>query len=435
MTSPSSDENTPVIKSRTGKFLQNVFDKKTARKETPTGELNDLLGELMQVVPDQNQWHDDDEESNWDDDFVEAPQPSFIISEPANQPIVAKDPVVETPKPTTPPPPPAASSAPTAIAATSAAIFDDVSKLLELDTDEAVAPTASTSTSDQQELSQVAPQPIALDPSQVIEPPAPVPNPPPAPRAMPKAEVSSNSEAMDVSIPRPKNIKFKPKDPNRDLEPAVAKADGKSEPIELNIKRPSSIKYKAKPPEDAPTGLPAKLLGMIKSIKLPGLPSVTIPQLQLPNAPNFKLPLGDNLQKIVTIVAAVFLSLLTAWAAINFWPRSVAAPVAIVQPTMPSVNPEAELIKAVQSRLQTLAGQYPAGLITNLELDAQRGLATITVGDLWRSLSATQQQQTAQSLWQQAVTYQMAKLEVRSATDQLLARSPVVGGEAIMVNN
>jgi hypothetical protein len=415
MTSPSSDENTPVIKSRTGKFLQNVFDKKAAGQETPTGELNDLLGELMQVVPEQTKWHDDDEESNWDDDFVEAPQPSFVVSEPLPNPTPA---VMETPTPVAPPPPPSLIPAVPAIADTSAAIFDDVSKLLELD------PVVDT----------------PANPPEPLVTPLPVETPiPPAPKSIPKSTAAQSSEVLEVSIPRPKNIKYKPKDPNKESEPVANKsesiASGTSKAIELNIKRPTGIKFKAKPPEDAAVGLPAKLLGMVKSIKLPGLTSWSFPKLQLPNAPNFKLPLGDNLQRIVTIGAAIFLSVVTAWAAINFWPRSVAAPApaVIVQPATPTVSPEAELIKAVQSRLQTLAGLYPAGLITNLELDAQQGLATVTVSDLWRSLATDQQQQTAQSLWQQAVTYQMAKLEVRSSTDQLLARSPIVGGEAIVV--
>jgi hypothetical protein len=420
MASPSSDENTPVIKSRTGKFLQNVFDKKTANstgQATPTGELNDLLGELMQVVPEQTKWHDDEEESNWDDDFVEAPQPPFVVSEPSQSPVAA------TPVPAAPPPPPSLIPAVPTIADTSATIFDDVNKLLELD------PAIETPSA--------PPEPLAT--------PVP-PIPTPTPKAPPKNAAAQNSEVLEVSIPRPKNIKYKSKDPNQEPEPLTTKSDksnksdksksDKSESIELNIKRPTGIKYKAKPPEDAPTGLPAKLLGMVKSIKLPGLPTWSFPKFQLPNAPNLKLPLGDNLQRIVTIGAAIFLSVVTAWAAINFWPRSVAAPTptAIVQPVSPPTSPEAELIKAVQSRLQTLAGLYPAGLITNLELDAQKGLATITVSDLWRSLTTDQQQQTAQSLWQQAVTYQMAKLEVRSSTDQLLARSPIVGGEAIVIN-
>jgi hypothetical protein len=130
-----------------------------------------------------------------------------------------------------------------------------------------------------------------------------------------------------------------------------------------------------------------------------------------------------------------------AWAVINFWPssRSLATkpPTVIPQPApvkTPLVSPEAALVEAVKSRSQALAGLYPAGLITDLELDADRGLATVIVGNLWFSLTPEQQQQTAQSLWQQARNYQMSGLEVRVTTDRLVARSPFVGNEAILVN-
>jgi hypothetical protein len=170
------------------------------------------------------------------------------------------------------------------------------------------------------------------------------------------------------------------------------------------------------------------------------LPSLTLPSLPLPN-------LAEDRRKVLSIAAAVFLALTAAWATINFWPSSStvtatipptqsAAPVATApQPVVaPPGNPEATLVNALQSKLQALAGQYPVGLITNLELIEERQLATVLVSDRWFSLSAAERQQTAQSLWQQAVAYGMAKLEVRSATDQLLARSPVVGGSAIVVD-
>jgi hypothetical protein len=377
MASPSSDETSPVIKSRTGKFLQNVFDKKAtapADQPTPTGELHDLMGELMQVVPEQSQW-DEGEESNWDDDFIDE-TPGQV------QPVAATDPA---PLPATetinfaPPPPP----------------------------------------------SQIPPKTITADHAAVV-----LSTTPPEIKTSANPEITLNPAVVEVSIPRPKNIKYKSKDFYQEAEAITPK----SEPVEINIKRPTTIKYKAKPPEKTSEGLPARLLSKVKSIQLPALPTFQIPQLALPKTPDLKLPLGDNLKRLVTIVAAVFLAMVTAWAAINFWPRTITTPIAVVQPAVPTINPEVELIKAVQTRLETLTNLYPVGLITNLELDAKQSMATITVGDLWRSLSHIQQQQTAQSLWQQAVTYQMAKLEVRSSTDQLLARSPVVGGEAIIVS-
>jgi hypothetical protein len=165
----------------------------------------------------------------------------------------------------------------------------------------------------------------------------------------------------------------------------------------------------------------------------PPIASATSPSKvgwKLPQLPS--LAMTDRKQ-IVTIAAAVFLALTAAWATINFWPHSPAlakAPLA-----QPQVNPETELVQAVQSKLQAVASKYPAGLISNLKLTPERQLATIVVSNQWFNLPLAQRQHAAQSLWLQAVDYKMAKLEVRSTDDRLLARSPVVGGEAIVLDN
>jgi hypothetical protein len=138
-------------------------------------------------------------------------------------------------------------------------------------------------------------------------------------------------------------------------------------------------------------------------------------------------------KQVLTIAAVVFLVLTAVWATINFWPQPVVEAQATL--TQPVLNPETELVRAVQSKLQAVAGKYPAGLISNLELAEDRQLATVVVSNQWFNLPLAQRQQTAQSLWQQAVDYQMARLEVRALDDRLLARSPVVGGEAIVLDN
>jgi hypothetical protein len=46
-----------------------------------------------------------------------------------------------------------------------------------------------------------------------------------------------------------------------------------------------------------------------------------------------------------------------------------------------------------------------------------------------------QQQQIAQSLWQQSRTYQMSKLELRSSNGNLLARSPIVGQDMVILSS
>jgi hypothetical protein len=414
MSSPSSEDR-PEIRSRTGKFLQGMLGKVKAQPEDRDSNNSKDLGvtpsEFFQQLTEPTEW-DDEEESNWDDDFVEAPPP-FANTAPATPtPVVAP-----------PPPPPAAKP---------------------------IEPLA-------QPLDKIiAPPPPEIEVPAASVPPTPEPA---AAQTPPKSIATEDSTGpLAVNIPRPKNIKYKskpgdppaePKSPEQSVGSAPRSdrsrsvsgeefsAGGDSGPIELNIKRPSNIKYKAKPP--APTSFVDKLLAPFRNLggkfKLPSLPSLTLPSLPLPN-------LAEDRRKVLSIAAAVFLALTAAWATINFWPSSStatipptqSAPVATApQPVVPP-NPEATLVNALQSKLQALAGQYPVGLIANLELTEERQLATVLVSDRWFALSATERQQTAQSLWQQAVAYGMAKLEVRSQSDQLLARSPVVGGSAIVVD-
>jgi hypothetical protein len=191
----------------------------------------------------------------------------------------------------------------------------------------------------------------------------------------------------------------------------------------------------------------ASIKSLLDSIPLPFAdrpPKIYIEQVPasgaIPSKKSWQLPslARENLRQILVIVGALFLAMTVAWAVINFWPSSTpvavtpAAPV--IQPAKPIVSPEAALVEAVKSRSQALASLYPAGFIVNLELDANQGLATVTVGDLWFSLTPEQQQQTAQSLWQQARNYQMSGLAVRGTNDQLLARSPFVGTAAILTS-
>ncbi len=417
----NTSENTPVVKSRTGKFLQGIFDKKALTRNmsrprsTPTSQQ-----EFMQVVPEPITW-DEGDETNWDDDFIEAPQPAFISS---------LNPSTVEPAFAAPPPPPKTfkTTNPEAINSVSP---DPVSNFSQSSITEPIVDQSTTS--------------LPVTVTEKIVPPAP-------PRSVVgKADEIDRPATIEVSIPRPKNIKYKSKDPN--AEPADKNdPNTKSGAIDLDIQRPKNIKYKTKPPVKA--SLPDRLLAPIKSLfakissPFDRAPKIYIEQIpangKIPTKKSWQLPsLGrENLRPILVIAGALFLAMTVAWGVINFWPRSsspIAAtpPPPIIQPATPMkpiVSPEAALLEAVKNRSQAVASLYPAGLITNLELDNKQSLATVTVGDLWFSLTPEQQQQTAQSLWQQARNYQMSGLEVRGATDRLLARSPFVGTEAVLTS-
>jgi hypothetical protein len=435
----NTSENAPVIKSRTGKFLQGMFDKKASgrnmpnQRSTPTSQQ-----EFMQVVPEPITW-DEGEETNWDDDFIEAPQPAFEV--PTEEKSVEEKSVEKkisvTPAP--PPPPPRE--------------FKTVkSEPIAEGTSTEIAPTPPKSLSD---LSQPAiHEPI--DSLSATFPAEIAPHTPPR-STVAKADEVTRPSTIEVSIPRPKNIKYKSKDPNAEtISSTSAKPNTtKNEAIDLDIQRPKNIKYKTTPL--VKPSLPERLLAPFKSLVAKiSAPFDQTPKIYIEQVPadgkipvknpvkkSWQLPsLGsENFRQILVIAGAVFLAMTVAWAVINFSPRShsvaLTPPAPVVQPVVPIkpvVSPEAALVEAVKNRSQVLASLYPPGLITNLELDNKQGLATVTVGDLWFSLTLDQQQQTAQSLWQQARNYQMSGLEVRGTTDRLLARSPFIGTEAILTS-
>jgi hypothetical protein len=412
MPSPSSEDR-PIIKSRTGKFLQGIFDKKNS---TPSDSMStepkivaENPPEFIQMVPEPSTW-DDTEESNWDDDFAEAPEP-YIIEEPTKY---------------APPAPPVSPEV--------EAELDNSTQLMKEALRELSAPA----------------QDQAIPENQVSRPPAPPPINPPNPEV-----TNENKGLVEVNIPRPKNIKYKnqPSGADRSTSPSTResidarqesrkdrseKATSKSangsddQAIEINIKRPTTIaklrasldkvfRRSAPSLEKEPTAAAAEVAsGAVEAVQPKG---------------GFKLPslaMTDRKQ-ILMIATAVFLALTAAWATINFWPQS--AVVATAPVIQPAISPEAELVQSVQSKLQAVASKYPAGLISNLELAEEQQLAMVVVSNQWFNLTPAQRQQTAQSLWQQAVDYQMTRLEVRAMDDRLLARSPVVGGEAIVLDN
>jgi hypothetical protein len=440
MPSPSSEDR-PIIKSRTGKFLQGMFDKKNSPPSNSVSTEPKIVAEnppeFIQMVPEPSPstW-DDTEESNWDDDFAEAPEP-YTIKE------AVKDAPPAPPVPVSPVNPEVEAE------------LDNSTQLMKEALRELSAPA----------------QDQAIPENQVSRPPAPPPINPPNPEV-----ANENKGLVEVNIPRPKNIKYKnqPSGADRSTSPSTResndarresrkdrseKATGKSangsddQAIEINIKRPTTIKYKTKAPE--PIGPIAKLRASLDKVFRRSAPSLEkespatavevatgaveavqpkggfkLPALKLPQLPS--LAMTDRKQ-ILTIATAVFLALTAAWATINFWPQS--AVVATAPVIQPAISPEVELVQAVQSKLQAVASKYPAGFISNLELAEEQQLATVVVSNQWFNLPLAQRQQTAQSLWQQAVDYQMTRLEVRATDDRLLARSPVVGGEAIVLDN
>ncbi|XGB38812.1 MAG: hypothetical protein LVT47_11190 [Cyanobacteria bacterium LVE1205-1] len=98
----------------------------------------------------------------------------------------------------------------------------------------------------------------------------------------------------------------------------------------------------------------------------------------------------------------------------------------------PSLPP---LLIPLQRRITEATGSLSFGqlLVETIQVNYSQGLLTIVLNEKWYTLSIDQQNQLAQTLLRQSGELSFTNLEIRNQSDQLLARSPVVGNEMIIL--
>ncbi|ACK65126.1 conserved hypothetical protein [Rippkaea orientalis PCC 8801] len=109
-------------------------------------------------------------------------------------------------------------------------------------------------------------------------------------------------------------------------------------------------------------------------------------------------------------------------------------PVAVLPPPEPEFTPEQNLIAAIQQEVSDLTRQYPEGLIGSIEANFSASRLIVTLGTQWYQLSAKNQDSLAQSILKRAQKLDFRKLEMRDSQSNLIARSPVVGDQIIIIH-
>jgi hypothetical protein len=99
----------------------------------------------------------------------------------------------------------------------------------------------------------------------------------------------------------------------------------------------------------------------------------------------------------------------------------------------PKLTPEQSLIAALQEALQDLTKQYPEGIVTGIRADFDSSRLIVTIDDGWYELSPTRQDQLADSIWQRSRGLDFKNMEMLSTEQSLVARNPVIGAEAIIL--
>ncbi|ABB58547.1 hypothetical protein [Synechococcus elongatus] len=114
------------------------------------------------------------------------------------------------------------------------------------------------------------------------------------------------------------------------------------------------------------------------------------------------------------------------------------APKPAPEPPRPSrpteIDPNARLIEAIQSEVSAISDRYSEALILGVEANFVGSRLRLRLSDGWGSLAASQQDQLAQEVFQQVRELGFRRLEIVDERDRLLARSPVIGAEMLIVS-
>lgn len=105
-------------------------------------------------------------------------------------------------------------------------------------------------------------------------------------------------------------------------------------------------------------------------------------------------------------------------------------PVEIIPPLL---TPEQSLIAAIQTQVADITNRLGGGLVKSVDADFSIGLLTVKVAEDWYKLSDVEQNQLATKMWKEANSLDFSKLQIANLEGKLIARSPVVGSEMIIL--
>ncbi|WP_293337722.1 hypothetical protein [Microcoleus sp. CAWBG58] len=97
------------------------------------------------------------------------------------------------------------------------------------------------------------------------------------------------------------------------------------------------------------------------------------------------------------------------------------------------LTPEQSLIAAIQTQVAEITNRLGGGLVKSVDADFSIGLLTVKVAQDWYKLSDVEQNQLARQMWKEANSLDFSKLQIANLEGKLIARSPVVGSEMIIL--
>lgn len=107
-------------------------------------------------------------------------------------------------------------------------------------------------------------------------------------------------------------------------------------------------------------------------------------------------------------------------------------PLATPPPT-PELSPEQRLIAEIQTQVTKIGNQYADRLVQSVQANLLGSRLLVKASDDWYKLSPSQQDKLAEELLNRIQELNLSKLEITDSQGTLLARSPVVGGNVVVV--
>ena len=108
-------------------------------------------------------------------------------------------------------------------------------------------------------------------------------------------------------------------------------------------------------------------------------------------------------------------------------------PVEVEPPPPPELTPEQSLIAGIQNQVTEVTQQYGNGLIESIEANFQGSRLVVKVSNGWYDLKESQQNKLADDILSRSNELDFSKLEITDLNGAVLARSPVVGSNMVIL--
>jgi hypothetical protein len=99
----------------------------------------------------------------------------------------------------------------------------------------------------------------------------------------------------------------------------------------------------------------------------------------------------------------------------------------------PKVISAQDKLADLRTQLGKVAGGFGEGLVQDVTLNPTTNRLRVQLKDKWYDLGASQQDQLAQKLLESSVSADFSKLELADSQSRIVARSPIVGTEVVVL--